>query len=94
MVNDVIQLASQTKDNLDRSIRQILLREKLTTSNNLTPSDDVKIWKVQIKNMENDLSVSFRNSQVIITELTSLRDNCVRTMDNINIKIRKVKVNL
>jgi len=49
MIKDVEMLASNTKDNLRRSIRKMDLRKKKLNDGVLTPTFDRKIWKYEAK---------------------------------------------
>lgn len=43
----------------------------------------MKIWKYEIKSQIGDIDESLKKCSKLVVELTKLRDECVRTSDNL-----------
>jgi len=92
LIKDVNVHASGTHDNLDRVKRKLFLRQKYAAR--LTPRQDVKIWQYETKTLIADLKYSSDALGPIIQAIDKLQKDCVRSSDNLDNVILKIKTDL
>jgi len=96
-IKDTELLAQTTKDNLNRSVRKLNLRQKYADgekSRPLTPTMDLKIWKLEIKYQSSDLGQSLDTCNKIVGVLEKLQKDCARTADNLDNVLKVIKEEL
>lgn len=93
-IKEVELLAQTTLDNIGRSVRKLNLRKKYELNGRMTPTFDVKIWKLEVRNQKNDLETQLAQCKKIIGILEALQKNCARTADDLNNVLLNLKEQL
>jgi len=87
-------VAMTTRDNTKRCTRMLGVRTKFQKKGKLTPTKDAKIWFIEIKTLRGNIEFSMKKVAELVKTLTELRNQCVRTDDNLNNTLKRIKVGL
>jgi hypothetical protein len=97
LIKDVDNLALETHDSFDKTVRKLNLRKDYKEGKKgkpLTPELDEKIWSYEIKYNIDQITVSQTKCLDIIEQLKVLQIDCAKTQDNIENELSAMKVEL
>jgi len=95
-IQDVSLLADSTKENAQKTLRKLGLRDKLKGKGKLAskPILDIKIWQYAIRRQIEDLTGSLTKCDTIIEFLKTLQKNVSKTQDDLEAELDAIKKNL
>jgi len=70
------------------------MRDRYLKNDKLTPKRDLFIWVKEINNLTSDIKYSLERVTTLIATLKKLREDCVRTGDDLEACLDRIEVGL